>query len=179
MHQNFVEDCTYDLPEVRCSPAHHYNVKGALLLAPVASGIFGRPAPVDVEAGVLDEARSRVELNVVMLPSAEPVAHIDKWPAVFFGKGLWDFAESLEATYDAYRRATGLKEFVVIRGPHAGVEFGGENAAHMSERVVAFSKAAILGLRQVPGAARFEDLRSLVATSPPRWEASSDPRGAR
>jgi pimeloyl-ACP methyl ester carboxylesterase len=175
MQQNFIEDCSYDLPEVRCSPAHHYNVKGALLLAPVEAGIAGRPAPVDGDAGVLDEARSRVEKNIVMLPSSEPVAHVDKWPAVFFAKGLWDFAESLEATFDTYRRATGLKELVVIRGPHAGMQFGGKNAEHVAARMVAFSKAAVLGLHEVPGAARFEDLRSLVATSPPYWEASSDP----
>jgi pimeloyl-ACP methyl ester carboxylesterase len=175
MHQNFVEDCTWDLPEVRCSPAHRYNVKGALLLATVAGGVGSRPAPVDIDAGVLDEGRSRVEQNVVMLPTSEPMGHIDKWPAVFFGKGLWDFAESLEATLDAYVRVKGLKEFVVVRGPHAEVEFGTENSRHMAARMVAFSRAAVLGQREVPGAARFQDLKGLVASSLPHWEPSSDP----
>lgn len=175
MHQNFVEDCTYDLPEVRCSPAHRYNIKGALLLATVAGGVGGRPDPVDIDAGVLDEGRSRVEQNVVMLPSSEPLAHIDKWPAVFFGKGLWDFAESLEATLDTYRRVKGLKEFVVVRGPHAVIEFGTDNSKHMAARMVAFSRAAVLGQRAVPGAAQFQDLKSLIASSIPYWEPSSDP----
>lgn len=180
MHQNFIEDCTYDLPQVRCSPAHHYNVKGALLLATVQAGIGGRAAPVDVDAGVLDEARSRVEQNVVMLPSSETLAHIDQWPAVFFGKGLWDWAESLEGSLDAYRRVKGLKDFVVVRGPHE-TDLASEQIEHMTARMVAFSKAAVLGQREVPGAARFDDLKSLVATSIPQWEASSDPRviGAR
>jgi pimeloyl-ACP methyl ester carboxylesterase len=174
MHQNFVEDCTYDLPSVRCSPAHRYNVKGALLLATVEGGIVGRAAPVDVEAGVLDEARSRMEQNVVMLTSSEPLAHIDQWPAVFFGRGLWDWAESLEGSLDAYRRVKGLKEFVVLRGPHE-TELAPKQVKHMTARMVAFSKAAVLGQREVPGAARFHDLKSLIATSIPQWEASNDP----
>jgi pimeloyl-ACP methyl ester carboxylesterase len=175
MQQNFVEDCTYDLPEVRCSPARGYNVKGALLLATVGAGIGGRPAPVDVDAGVLDEARSRVEKNVVMLPSSEPMAHIDRWPAVFFGRGLWDFAESLEASFDAYRRAKGLKEFVVVRGPHTAADLGGENGRYMIAHTVAFARAAALGWHEVPGVMQFGDLKSLVESSPPYWEASSDP----
>jgi hypothetical protein len=175
MHQNFVEDCTYDLPEVRCSPAHHYNVKGALLLATVGGGVGARPAPVDQDAGVLDEARSRIDLNVVMLPTAEPMSHIYSWPAVFFARGLWDFAESLEATFDFYRRAKGLKEIVVVRGPHAEVDTG-ENSPYVTERMVAFSTAAVLGKRDVPGAVRVEDLKELVKSSPARWEKSSRPK---
>lgn len=175
MHQNFVDDCTYDLPEVLCMPAHRYNIKGALLLAPVEVGIGGRPAPTDIDAGVLDEGRARVEQNTVMLPSSEPMAHIDKWPAVFFGKGLWDFAESLEATLESYRHVKGLKELVVVRGPHSENEFGAENVRHMEARMVAFSKAAVLGQREVPGAALFQDLKSLVASSIPYWDPLSDP----
>ncbi len=151
------------------------------MLATVGAGVGGRPAPVDVEAGVLDEARSRVNCNVVMLPTSEPMAHIDQWPAVFFARGLWDFAESLEASFDAYRRVKGPKEFVVLRGPHTAVVFGGEAGKYMTARMVAFSRAVVLGQRAVPGAPRVEDLESLVASSPPFWEASSDPalNGAR
>ncbi len=174
MHQNFVEDCTYDLPEVRCVPPHRYNVKGALLLATVGGGVGARPAPVDEDSGALDEARSRIELNVVMLPSAEPMSHIYEWPAVFFARGLWDFAESLEATFDFYRRAKGLKEIVVVRGPHTEVDTG-ENSGYVTERMVAFSTAAVLGRREVPGAARVKDLKELVRSSPAQWEGSSRP----
>jgi fermentation-respiration switch protein FrsA (DUF1100 family) len=176
MHQNFVEDCTYDLPEVRCSPAHRYNVKGALLLAAFDGAIGNRPAPTDIEASVLDEGRSRVELNTVMMPSSEPLANIDKWPAVFFGRGLWDFAQSLEATLESYNRVQGLKELVVVRGPHSDSEFGDENVKHMTARMIAFSKAALFGQRAVPGAARFQDLKSLVESSPPYWDPTNDPR---
>ena len=175
MHQNFVEDCTYDLPEVHCSPAHRYNVKGALLLAAFDGAIGNRPAPTDIDASVLDEGRSRVELNVVMMPSSEPLASIDKWPAVFFGRGLWDFAQSLEATLESYNRVKGLKELVVVRGPHSDSDFGEANVKHMTARLVAFSKAALFGQREVAGAARFQDLKGLVASSPPYWDPSNDP----
>jgi len=175
MHQNFVEDCSYDLPTVQCAAAHRYNVKGAILLATFEAGLGDRPAPTDIDAGALAEARVRVEQNVVTLPTSEPVTSIDKWPAVFFGKGLWDFAEPLEATYDSYKRVKGLKEFVVVRGPHSENEYGPENVTHMTARVVAFSKAALLGLREVPGAAKFQDLKSLVASSIPYWEPSNAP----
>lgn len=175
MHQNFVEDCTYDLPEVRCSPAHRYNVKGALLLAAFDGAIGNRPAPTDIDASVLDEGRSRVELNTVMMPSSEPLANIDQWPAVFFGRGLWDFAQSLEATLESYNRVKGLKELVVVRGPHSDNEFGDENVRHMTARLVAFSKAALFGQRELPGAARFHDLKSLVSSSPPHWDPTNEP----
>jgi pimeloyl-ACP methyl ester carboxylesterase len=175
MHQNFVEDCTYDLPAVRCSVPHRYNVKGALLLATVGGGVGARPAPVDQDSGVLDEARSRIEHNVVMLPTAEPMTRIYEWPAVFFARGLWDFAESLEATFDFYTRAKGLKEIVVVRGPHAEVDTG-ENSAFVTQRMVAFSTAAVLEKREVPGAARVKDLKELVGSSPARWEESTRPK---
>lgn len=175
MHQNFVEDCTYDLPDVRCSPAHRYNVKGALLLAAFDGAIGNRPAPTDIDASVLDEGRSRVELNTVMMPSSEPLANIDKWPAVFFGRGLWDFAQSLEATLESYNRVKGLKELVVVRAPHSDSDFGDENVKHMTARMVAFSKAALFGQREVPGSARFQDLKSLVASSPAYWDPTNDP----
>ena len=178
MQQNFVQDCSYDLPEVRCLPAHRYNIKGALLLASFEGGLGNRAAPNDVDLGVLAEGRFRVERNIVMLPSSEPLANIDKWPAVFFGRGLWDFAESLEATLESYRRVRGLKELVVVRGPHSEIQYGAENVNHMAARMVAFSRAAVLGQREVPGAARFQDLKSLVASSIPYWEPSSDPSRA-
>jgi len=175
MHQNFVEDCTYDLPEVHCLPPHRYNIKAALLLAAVGGGVGARPAPVDIDAGVLDEARARTEKNVVMLPTSEPMSHIDEWPAVFLARGLWDFAESLEATFDSYRRAKGLKEIVVVRGPHAEVDSGVENSEYVTARMVSFSTAAVLGKREVAGAASVEDLKDLVRSSPAQWEQSSRP----
>jgi hypothetical protein len=167
MHQNFVGDCTFELREVRCSPPRGYNVKGALLLSSVLNGISGRPAPVKVEDGALDEARSRVEHSVVMLTSSEPMTHINTWPAVFLAKGLWDFAESLEATLGAYQRVDGLKEFVVVRGPHSDIEMNPASNEHVATRMVAFSRAALFGLSKVPGAASFKDLKSLVGSSPP------------
>ncbi|MDY6946858.1 MAG: hypothetical protein SXG53_14170 [Pseudomonadota bacterium] len=41
-----------------------------------------------------------MEQNIVLMPTSEPLAGIEQWPAVFFGRGLWDFAESLEATLE-------------------------------------------------------------------------------
>ena len=44
---------------------------------------------------------------------------MDRWPAAFFGKGLWDRAETLEGTVAAYNRIRGVKEIVLARGPHS------------------------------------------------------------
>lgn len=169
MQANFIGDCTYDLTSVSCAPPLGYNVKAALMLATFEGGLGNRSAPADVDVGALQEGRSREEFNIVTLPSSEILAGIHKWPAVFFGKGLWDFAEALEATYDSYRRIKGLKEIAVVRGPHSEISWGDQNMQHMADRMIAFAKAAVLGKHDVPGAARFNDLKGLVLSSPPSW----------
>jgi pimeloyl-ACP methyl ester carboxylesterase len=172
MQKNFVENCSYDLPEVVCAPPHRYNVKGAILLASFAAGVGFRSAP----DAALVEAATRVELNVQAGPTSEILANIDKWPAVFIGRGLWDFGESLEGAFETYRRARGLKEIVVVRGPHGENEWGEANADFVRARMKVFAMAAILGLAEAEGAAKPQTLRELVASSPKHWEETSAPR---
>jgi hypothetical protein len=60
-------------------------------------------------------------------PTSETLANIDKWPAVFIGKGLWDSLQSAEGSYEAYRRAKGLKELVLVHGGHSYTTWGTDN----------------------------------------------------
>ncbi len=48
-------------------------------------------------------------------PVQKSPASIGTWPAVFFGKGLWDNYQSLEGSFEAYQHAAGLKEIVAVR----------------------------------------------------------------
>lgn len=173
MHKNVVEDCSYDLPEVTRRPPRGYDFRGAILLAPFSAGVGYRSR---VQAIV--EGANRVEFNVQAFPSSEMLANVDRWPAVFVGRGLWDFAEGLEGSLDFYRRARGLKEIVVVRGPHSECEWGEENTRHMIARMIAFARAAVLGEAESPGAVHPADLRDLVCSSPDAWEETSRPRSA-
>jgi len=157
----------------RLQNAARLQCEGAIVLAEFASGIGYRPQP-----GPLGEGALRARFNIAFIPSGEVLSGISKWPAVFFGRGLWDSYSPLEGTLDTYRRVTGLRELVVVRGPHSENESGTENVAHMQDRVVAFATSVIRGDRVVPGAARFSDLKSLVASSPAFWEPSMDPSKA-
>ena len=81
--------------------------------------------------------------------------------------------QSLEGAFEAYQRATRLKDIVVVRGPHSENEFGDENVKYLIDRMVAFAKRAVLtaGVEK-PGPV---DLKELVCGSPPSWESSSKP----
>jgi hypothetical protein len=118
------------------------------------------------------------EHHIVFYPNSATLAGMPRWPAAFFGKGLWDRAESLEGTVAAYDRIRGPKEIVVARGPHSIETWDPDDQRHLQERMVAFAKAAVTGASSVPGAKPWTDLRSLVATTADRWEASSRPRNA-
>ena len=124
-------------------------------------------------ARIYREAAFRNELNTLYITSSEILANINKWPAVFIGKGLWDALESTEGTFDSYRRAKGLKELVFIRGPHSENECGEENVAYMKEKMVEFAVRSVVN----PGA-EYPELKSFkdaVLSSPPIWEPSSRP----
>ena len=168
MHINFVENVFYDRPELPSGPPLRYNVKPAIALAPFLSGVGYRS-----EASAIHEGRLRTEDNVVFLPSSEILANLDRWPGVFMARGLWDFAESLEGTLDAYNRAGGLKDIVVIRGPHGENEWGQENITHVRRRMVEFAKAAVWGQPAAVERSGLSDLKSLVESAPSTWEESS------
>lgn len=173
MHMNFVADCDFDASAPACRRPLGYNVKGAIVLAEFASGIGYRPQP-----GPLGEGALRARFNVAFIPSGEVLSGTSKWPAVFFGRGLWDSYGPLKGTLDTYRRVRGPRELAVVRGPHSENESGAENVAHLQDRVVVFATSVIRGERDVPGAARVSDLKSLVASSPAFWEPSMDPSKA-
>jgi hypothetical protein len=172
--KNFVEDISYDLPGTPSAPARGYAIKGAILLAPFSAGVGYRSR---IQA--IAEGANRVEFNVQAFPSSEILRGVHRWPAVFVGRGLWDFAESLEGSFEFFRRARGLKEIAVVRGPHGEGEWGRENFKYMVTRMAAFGRAVVLGLPEIPGARAPADLKELVASSPPYWEETSAPADAK
>jgi hypothetical protein len=178
MTKNFVESCSYDLPVTACSPPKGYkNIKGAILLASFASGAGYVPAAPDLADRNLFLGGMAADHHIVFYPNSATLAGMARWPAAFFGKGLWDRAESLEGTIAAYDRIRGLKEIVVARGPHSMETWDPDDLRYLQERMVAFAKAAVTGASNVPGGRPWTDLKSLVATTPDRWEPSSRPSG--
>jgi len=137
-----------------------------VLLATIVGG-FGDPADL------VYAAAEREVNHIAFLPTSEPLAGIGSWPAVFFGKGLWDDVQGPFATFDAYRRAGAAKELLFVRGPHSEVEHGPGNVALMQDRVAEFAVRAALGTPS--GQPPYADLRQAIAASPPIWEPSTQP----
>ena len=177
MTKNYAGGCTYDMPDVTCSsPKGYTNIRGAMLYASFVSG-----------AGYLPEARDLADRNlflggmaadnyVAFYPNSAVLANMHRWPAVFFAKGLWDRAESLEGTVAAYDRVRGLKEIVVVRGPHTMETWPQQEIDRVRDRMVEFAKAAVQGRTTIPGTRPWTDIKDLVTTSPDLWELSSRPR---
>lgn len=176
MQRNFVGACTYDLPAVTCAPPKGFaNIRGAIMIASFGSGAGYLGDSPDLKDRNLFLGGMAVDNNIVFYPNSALLAGMDRWPAAFFGKGLWDRAESLEGTVAAYRRIRGLKELVVERGPHAIDAWTPAMLDHLADRVVAFSTAVMLGKTSVEGEARWTTMKELVATSLDAWEPSSRP----
>jgi hypothetical protein len=171
MQKNLVGWTAFNEPGQKFSPAKKYNIKAAILTGDFAGGL-GYYSDPDLIA-VYQEAARRVERNSMWVPTSEILANIDQWPAVFFGKGLWDRYQSAEGTYEAYRRAKGLKELVFVRGPHCIHWCGEKNIAYLSNKMVEFAVRSIVN----PGK-QYSELKSFkeaVLSSPPYWEPSSRP----
>jgi hypothetical protein len=94
---------------------------------------------------------------------------------LFIARGLWDYAEALEGSFESFKRATGLKEIVVVRGPHGENEWGAENISYVRQRMVDFARRAVLNERSVGRVPAPTNLKELVASAPMTWEASSAP----
>jgi hypothetical protein len=176
MQKNFVGWTAFNEPDQKFSPAKKYNIKAAVLLADFSAGI-GYVSNSDFVGGgwgIYQEAAMRVENNTMMVPTSEILANIAQWPAAFFGQGLWDVYESPEGTYEAYRRANGLKELVFVRATHTSRVAGGEkNVAYMINKVTEFATRALVN----PGK-KYPELKSFkeaVLSSGPDWEPSSRP----
>lgn len=167
MNANFHRWCELDLPDRRChEPWGYRNIRGAVLLASLP-GFLGAPETLAAEA-----ARREV-LHIAFLPTSEPLAGIGSWPAVFFGKGLWDEFQGPFPTFNAYLRVRGMRELLFVRGPHSENEFGPANVSLMQDRVARFAVSAVLGRPsdQPP----FHTLKEAIAASPPIWEYSTQP----
>ena len=177
MTKNYAGGCTYDMPEVTCSPPKGYtNVKGAMLYASFVSGAGYLPEARDLADRNLFLAGMAADNYVAFYPNSAVLANMHRWPAVFFAKGLWDRAESLEGTVAAYDRVRGLKEIVVVRGPHTMETWPQQEIDRVRDRMVEFAKAAVQGRPTIPGTRRWADIKDLVTTSPDLWELSSRPR---
>ena len=184
MARNFDKACDYDLPAMPCAPAEgNMNIKGAILISEFSSGVGYTPAEMtsnDESRGLgrdrgLFVAGSEVENNIVFFPSSAILASVSKWPAAFYARGLWDYAASLEGTIASYDRVQGLKELVVVRGPHPYETWPAVEKERVSERMVAFARAAVLGQKELPGGRPWITMKDLAATASDVWEASSQP----
>ncbi len=163
MNANFNRWCELDTPERACHKPWGHNVKGAVLMA-------GFPV---VNPSLAEAARRKVNYTVGLGGTSEPLAGIGSWPAVFFGKGLFDGIQGPFPTFNAYLRAQGDKELLFVRGPHSEVAFGPGNVALMQERVAQFAVRAVLG--QKTNQPRYQTLKEAVAASPQIWEPSTQP----
>lgn len=155
--------CELDLPDRPCHRPWGHNVKGAVLLS-------GFPV---VNPSLAEAARRKVNHIVGIATTSEPLAGIGSWPAVFFGKGLFDGIQGPFPTFNAYLRVGGDKELLFVRGPHSEVAFGPGNVALMQDRVAQFAVRAVLGQRT--NQPRYSTLKEAVAASPQIWEPSTQP----
>ena len=185
---NFDKDCSYDLPTITCKPPlRDPTIKGAILIAHFSSGVGyleDQTTPKDDGRG---PGRDRglfiggieLENNIVFFPSSATLAGIHTWPSAFFARGLWCYADGLEGEMDAYSRVNGLKDLVVVRGPHAFETWPSEEKARVEERMIAYAKAVVLNQKTIPGRRTWSNMKELVATSGDVWEPSTHPSVAK
>jgi hypothetical protein len=171
MHQNFVEDCDRDRPGTACRPARGQpNIMGAILYGPNAGGLGWRPAGHD-----MIEAALRTERNTTYYPDGEVYAGITRWPALMVVKGTWDYVEGLEGSLAAFQRARELREIHLFRGPHSLASQSDGSMRAVAERMVAFSRAAVLNLPAAEGFREPADLREAVLASTRFWDLTTGP----
>jgi hypothetical protein len=174
MQKNFIGWTAFNEPGQKFSPAKKYNIKAALLLGDFVGGLGYVSSPNFKNPwGVYEEAALRVEKYTMRQPTSEILANIDKWPGVFFGKGLWDNYESAEGTYEAYHRAKGLKKLIFFRGSHAYAASGTKNLTNMINMMTEFAIRAVVNpSKNYP---ELKSFREAVLSSPPCWEPTSRP----
>jgi hypothetical protein len=178
MARNFDKACDYDLPVISCGPAVGLkNIKGAMNVADYTPGIGYLTSPTDERDSLrpLFAAGTQEEYNIVFFPSSAILASVSKWPALFIGRGLWDYASSLEGSIDTINRVKGLKELMVVRAGHPVETWPDEEKDRVMARMVAFARAAVLGQSSVPGGRIWSNIKELAATASDVWEPSSHP----
>eukprot|EP01035_Chromulina_nebulosa_P046536 gene46536-63044_t len=110
MTKNYVAECTFDMPQPNCTPPKGLkNIHGTILLSSFASGAGYVGDSPDLADRNLFLGGMAADHHIVFYPNSSTLAGMDRWPAAFFGKGLWDRAETLEGTVAAYNRIRGLK----------------------------------------------------------------------
>ncbi|MDE2448091.1 MAG: hypothetical protein KGO22_03915 [Gammaproteobacteria bacterium] len=181
---NFAQDCSYDLPAIRCLPPHRDpTVKGAILVADFSSGIGYLEAQTSSKNDGRGAGRDRAlfmgameeQDSIVFFPSSAILAGIHDWPSAFFARGLWCYADGLEGEMDSYARVRGLKDLFVVRGPHAFATWPAVEELHATQHMIAYARAVVLGEKSIPGRRRWSDMKQLVGTSDDVWEASTHP----
>jgi hypothetical protein len=184
IQKNFVGWTAYNEPAQKFTPAKKYNIKAGLLTGDFTGGL-GYCSDPDLKSstgwggGICQEAAYRVERNTMMRPTSEILINIDKWPAVFFGKGLWDHFQSPEGTYDAYRRARGLKELIFVRGPHVHDYAGGNigeatiGVTYMIQKMAEFATRVLVNPNKKYQ--EFKSFKEAVLNSGPYWDPTSKP----
>jgi fermentation-respiration switch protein FrsA (DUF1100 family) len=178
MARNFDKACDYDLPVISCAPAVGLkNIKGAMNVADYTPGMGYLTAPTDERDALrpLYTAGTQDAYQIVFFPSSAILASVSKWPALFIGRGLWDYAASLEGAIDAIDRVKGLKELMVVRASHPIEIWPAEEMERATVRMIAFARAAALGHDSVPGARLWTNMKELAATASDVWEPSSQP----
>jgi hypothetical protein len=184
MTQNFDKDCSYDLPAITCKPpVEDHTIVGAILLADFSSGVGYLPGETTPKDDGRGPGRDRglfiggieLEHNIVFFPSSATLAGIHTWPSAFFARGLWCYADGLEGEVDSYSRANGLKDLVVVRGPHAYETWPEVERQRVRERILAYATAVVLGHKSIPGRRTWSNMKELVATTSDVWETSTHP----
>lgn len=179
MARNFDRACDYDLPDKPCgAPVGYRNIKGAIQISDFSAGpgYITEHTDDDDQERPLFIAGSETALHISFFPNSSVLASIPKWPALFIGRGLYDYAESLEGAIDAYDREPGLKELVVVRGPHPLEVWPKAERDRMIDRMIAFATSATFDRKTAPGGRLWLDAKQLAGTTADLWEPSTQPR---
>ncbi len=169
MTRNFYRACDYDMPQVTCrGPRRLPDVRGAIQIADFSAGAGYLTAPTqqdDTDRG-LYTAGTETQYHIVFFPSSAVLQGIHTWPALLIARGAWDYAESVEGAIDAYDRVNGPKDLVIVRGPHTFDVWPSSERARVAARIAAFARAVVAARRSVPDAARWSNMKQLIATAP-------------
>ncbi|MHB8813374.1 MAG: hypothetical protein ACYDAE_08900, partial [Steroidobacteraceae bacterium] len=169
MTRNFYRACDYDMSQVSCGPPRGLaNIRGAIQIGDFSAGVGYLTAPTqqdDSDRG-LYTAGTETQYHIVFFPSSAVLEGIHTWPALLIARGTFDYAESLEGAIDAYDRVAGPKDLVMVRGAHTFEVWPSSERARVAARIAAFARAVVAGRRSLPGAAKWSDMKQLVATAP-------------
>lgn len=169
MTRNFYRACDYDMQQVPCRPPRHLpNIRGAIQIADFSAGVGYLTAPTDQDDSDrgLYTAGTETRYHIVFFPSSAVLEGVHTWPALILVRGAWDYAESLEGAIDLYRRVRGPKDLVIVRGPHTFDVWPSSERARTAARIAVFVRAVVAGGESVPDAAKWSDMKQLIATAP-------------